>query len=64
MTWDHFHKTCYYVGNSQGGPEFSKNQVESVIEGEYKDYETRGLFDTSFKYQKFRDDACQVSGPL
>lgn len=60
MTWDHYHKTCYYVGNSQGGPEFSKSSVESVIEGSYKDYETSGLFVTDFKYQKFEDGFCQA----
>ena len=60
MMWDHHHKTCYYVGNSQGGPEKSRNQLESVIEGSYKEYETKGLFDTEFKYSKFNDDICAV----
>ena len=58
MTWDHHHKTCYYVGNSQGGPEASRNQLESVIEGSYRDYETKSLFDTGFKFAKFKDDVC------
>lgn len=60
MMWDHHHKTCYYVGNSQGGPEKSRNSLESVIEGSYKDYETEGLFDTAFKYGKFNNEVCTV----
>ena len=58
MTWDHHHKTCYYVGNSQGGPEKSRDQLESVIEGSYKDYMTNTLFDTNFKFAKFEDKVC------
>ena len=60
LTWDHFHQTCYYVGNSQGGPEKSRNQEESVIEGSYKDYETSGLFDTDFLYEQFEDGICKA----
>ena len=60
MTWDHQHKTCYYCGNSQGGPEASRNQNESVIEGLYTDYQTGGLFDTQFKFKKFNDNVCGV----
>lgn len=59
MTWDHHHKTCYYAGNSQGGPEASRNQNESVIEGSYTDYQTGGLFDTQFKFEKFKDEVCR-----
>ena len=58
MTWDHHHKTCYYAGNSQGGPEASRDPEESVIEGVFTDYETRGLFDTGFKFEKFKDRVC------
>ena len=60
LTWDHFHQTCYYVGNSQGGPEKSRDQNESVIEGSYKDYETSGLFDTDFLYERFEDGICKA----
>ena len=58
MTWDHHHKTCYYAGNSQGGAEAFRDPTESVIEGAYGDYETRGLFDTEFKFKKFDNDVC------
>ena len=60
LTWDHFHQTCYYVGNSQGGPEKSRNQEESVIEGSYTDYETSGLFDTGFLHEQFEDGICKA----
>jgi len=59
LTWDHTPKTCYYAGNSQGGPERSHNPSESVIQGSYRQYETSGLFSTQFSdYSQFDDDVC------
>ena len=58
LTWDRTEKECYYVGNFQGGPEFTHNPIESVIQGTYSEYMTSGLFDTSFKYQIFDDSVC------
>lgn len=55
LSWNYAHKTCYYVGNSQGGPELSRSASESVIEGSYKEYQTGGLFDPVFKYNVFED---------
>ena len=52
-TWDHKHATCYYVGNSQGGPSQSHNPVESVIEGRLSNYETRSLFAPEFLFRRF-----------
>ena len=58
LTWDHTEKECYYVGNCQGGPEFSYDPIESVIQGTQSEYMTSGLFDTSFQYQMFDDSVC------
>ena len=58
LTWDHSRKLCYYVGNSQGGPERSHNQVESVIQGYQSQYETAGLFATLFYYGVFDEAVC------
>ena len=60
LTWDHTKMTCYYVGNSRGGPEFSHNRVESVIEGGQLDYTTDSLFATSYKYEMFDESVCSV----
>ena len=38
---------CYYAGDSQGGPERSR---DPVIEGDYTQYAMDGLFDTEFTY--------------
>ena len=58
LTWDHTRKSCYYVGNSQGGPELSHNQTESVIQGYQSQYQTDGLFETSFIYEMFDETVC------
>ena len=56
--WDHSRKPCYYVGDSQGGPELSLNQVESVIQGYQSQYQTAELFETSFIYEMFDETVC------
>lgn len=61
ITWDHTRMTCYYIGNSQGGPEFSEDITESVIEGSQYQYETRSLFETSFDYSEFDETICSPS---
>jgi hypothetical protein len=58
VTWDHTPMTCYYVGSSQGGPEFSEDRKESVIEGSQEQYETASLFETSFEYSEFDGSVC------
>ena len=58
LTWDHSRKLCYYVGNSQGGAERSHNQAESVIQGYQSHYQTAGLFETSFEYERFDEGVC------
>ena len=61
ISWDLEEKQCLYVGNSQGGPSSETNDYDdSVIEGSYKDYVTRDLFETSFKYSVFNHiDLCK-----
>ncbi len=61
-TWDKRREQCLYAGNSQGG---SYNELQdaslpsdSVIQGGYRDYRTGNLFETSWLYGRFRDDAC------
>ena len=60
LTWDHSQKPCYYVRDSQGGPERFYNQVESVIQGYQSQYQTAGLlnFETSFIYEMFDETVC------
>ena len=58
LLWDHSERTCYYAGNSQGGPEFSTNPRESVIEGVQSDYKTDTLFDATFKFEMFEESFC------
>ena len=58
LTWDHTGKRCYYVGNSQGGPEQSHDPVESVIQGYQSQYQTTGLFETFFEYEMFDEGVC------
>lgn len=53
LVWDHSYDGCYYAGNSQGGPERSRDPINSVIEGTYSNYIMDGLFDTEFEYDRF-----------
>lgn len=54
-TWDQTASLCLYAGNSQGGP-WSElpGQNDSIIEGSYKDYITRDLFDVNFVFSRFK----------
>ena len=58
LVWDLSEDGCYYVGNSQGGPERSRDPINSVIEGSYPQYIVDGLFDTEFAYERFEESAC------
>ncbi|CAI8024285.1 hypothetical protein GBAR_LOCUS14114 [Geodia barretti] len=58
LVWDLSDDGCYYVGNSQGGPEGSRDPINSVIEGSYSQYIVDGLFDTEFEYERFDENAC------
>ena len=58
LTWDQTQRTCYYVGNIQGGPESFADPRKSVIEGVQSDYQMAGLFETAFTFKKFDESAC------
>ena len=60
LTWDHTPMTCYYVGNSVGGPELSHDLLESVIEGSQSQYVTGSLFETTFDFGMFDDSLCSA----
>ena len=55
--WDGSPKSCLYAGSSQGGP-----ISDSVIEGNYLEYEVSSLFDYQFKYNRLNtNEACPTS---
>lgn len=61
MTWEFENKTCYYVGNTQGG-RLSEASGDTVIEGMYADYKVDSLFDTQYvPYGQFDEDLCSGS---
>ena len=60
LTWDHTQAPCYYMGDSQGGPELSHDPTESVIEGSLAQYETSSLFGATFFYSKFDESLCDA----
>ena len=49
---------CYYVGSAQGGRTAEREENESVIEGQYTDYQVSGLFDDDFVYSQFERGRC------
>ena len=49
---------CYYAGSSQGGRTGEREENDSVIEGDYTDYQVGGLFDDNFIYSQFERDRC------
>lgn len=58
-TWEKLDRNCLYVGNNQAGPVFeSIHPNDPVLEGgNYKDYETSGLFDPDFMFSCFPNNA-------
>ena len=59
-SWDFTETTCYYCGNIQGGRSDSigGSYNDPVIEGEYVDYITEGIFSPRFKFSKFAINQC------
>ena len=49
---------CYYVGGAQGGRTSERDENDSVIEGQYTDYQVNGLFGDDFLYSQFEEDRC------
>ena len=58
VTWDFRSRTCYYVGNRQGGMIGEDPNSDSVIQGEYSDYAVNSLFHTDFTYTRFNEVLC------
>ena len=59
MTWEFENRPCLYVGNSQGGPiDEVVGPNDSVIDGEYTDYEVNDMFATTYQYTKFEEGKC------
>ena len=49
---------CLFVGSNQAGAYPSDS--DSVIEGHYLDYRTDSLFDTTWKYTRYREQTCGI----
>ena len=59
FNWEFGRQPCFYAGNQQGGPIAEVlDPNDSVIEGEYFDYETEGLFATRYKFSRFEEQQC------
>lgn len=59
LTWELMRGTCFYAGTSQGGaPREFEEPNDSVIEGNFRDYRTQGIYDTDFKYDRFDSSLC------
>jgi hypothetical protein len=59
FNWEFGRQPCFYAGNQQGGPIAEVlDPNDSVIEGEYFDYETDGLFATDYKFSRFDEYQC------
>ena len=63
-TWTQSHEpaipnsSCLFVGFRQTGP-FPSNS-DSVIEGTWEDYRTDSLFDTTWKYTRYKEQTCGI----
>ena len=61
--WNHDSGQCIYAGNSVGGSTGTGPSAprDTVIEGEYRNYLTRGLFEVEFfVYSKFQPGICSA----
>ena len=62
IVWDGSTKPCLYAGSSQGGSITNVEPNDSVIEGNYPEYEVDELFGSSFKYNRLTtNEACPTS---
>ena len=48
--------SCLFVGSAQAGA--FPSDSDSVIEGTWEDYRTDSLFDTTWKYTRYREQIC------
>lgn len=61
FNWEFAKQPCFYAGNQQGGPIAEVMEPnDSVIEGEYSDYQMDGMFATEYKFNHFEEDQCTV----
>ena len=59
VTWEFERQPCIYVGSPQAGPiDEVDTPNDSVIEGEYTDYEVASTFATDFTYRHFDESRC------
>ena len=59
VDWEFNRNPCFYAGNQQGGPIYEvADPNDSVIEGDYFDYEVPDAFETQFTYNRFVEGRC------
>lgn len=59
FNWEFAKQPCFYAGNQQGGPIAEvMDPNDSVIEGEYFDYQTTGIFASTYKFSRFEENQC------
>ena len=62
FNWEFTRQPCFYAGNQQGGPIAEVlDPNDSVIEGEYFDYQINELFATSYKFSRFEENVCTAN---
>lgn len=62
VSWDFTPIPCIYAGNRNAGPVYEFDDPnDSVIEGNYTEYEVNSLFDTQFTYRQFEDSRCTTA---
>ena len=49
-TWNTENEPCLYSGDGQAGP--------NILEGNYLDYQVADMFDTNFRFSRFRAGFC------
>lgn len=59
VDWEFNRNPCFYAGNQQGGPIREVEEPnDSVIEGDFVDYEISSAFDTQYQFSRFADETC------
>lgn len=64
VTWEFEQRTCYYVGNVQGGQLAANEAIsDTVIEGDYTHYKVNSLFDPELYnsvFSQFSEELCDT----
>ena len=59
FNWEFAKQPCFYAGDQQGGPIAEVVEPnDSVIEGEYFDYQTNGIFASGYKFSRCEENQC------